>query len=404
MFSIKNVKTKAVVFSIAGTIALSSFLGPVSGTVAAATNLAPTPSFESASFPNHWTTQQKSTDAMFVWNSDFGHDGDRSMTILGSKPSDKGWPGIQTTKTIPVDSEKEYVFTAWNYSNKGAQGSPWMDISLYNSAGKYVGGVSTGTSSVLKTPGQWHKQTLSFKPAALSNKFPDITSVKLGLRLSLNKAVGKKTGIIFDQAYFGVAGREPVRLTPPSRPSHPAIPRPGDGDSTVRPGSKPHIPTPVKPKLTCMGMPATIVGTEGDDMLRGTPGNDVILGLGGNDRIYGLDGNDILCGGDGNDLILGGPGHDRVLGERGMDRLYGGRGNDQMRGGAGMDRLYGHGGDDTIAGGYHNDYLNGGTGNDRLFGNDGGDRLDGGAGRDYLNGGADHDGCINGERYVSCNP
>ena len=176
------------------------------------------------------------------------------------------------------------------------------------------------------------------------------------------------------------------------------------GDSTVRPGSKPHIPTPVKPKLTCMGMPATIVGTEGDDMLRGTPGNDVILGLGGNDRIYGLDGNDILCGGDGNDLIFGGPGHDRVLGERGNDRLYGGDGNDQMRGGAGMDRLYGHGGDDTIVGGYHNDYLNGGTGNDRLFGNDGGDRLDGGAGRDYLNGGADHDGCINGERYVSCNP
>ncbi len=342
---------------------------------------------------------------MFVWNSDFGHDGHRSMTILGSKPGDKGWPGIQTTKTIPVDSEKEYVFTAWNYSNKGAQGSPWMDISLYNSAGKYVGGVSTGTSSVLKTPGQWHKQTLSFKPAALSNKFPDITSVKLGLRLSLNKAVGKKTGIIFDQAYFGVAGREPVRLTPPSRPSHPAIPHPGDGDSTVRPGSKPSIPTliPVQ-RPTCMGMPATIVGTEGDDILRGTPGNDVILGLGGNDRIYGLDGNDILCGGDGNDLILGGPGHDRVLGERGMDLLYGGRGNDQMRGGAGMDRLYGHGGDDTIVGGYHNDYLNGGTGNDRLFGNDGVDRLDGGAGRDYLNGGADHDGCINGERYVSCNP
>ena len=93
MFSIKNVKTKAVIFSIAGTIALSSFLGPVSGTVAAATNLAPTPSFESASFPNNWTTQQKSTDAMFVWNSDFGHDGDRSITIFGSKPGDEDHTG-----------------------------------------------------------------------------------------------------------------------------------------------------------------------------------------------------------------------------------------------------------------------------------------------------------------------
>ena len=36
---------------------------------------------------------------------------------------------------------------------------------------------------------------------------------------------------------------------------------------------------------TCFGMPATIVGTEGDDELVGTPGPDVIVGLDGNDDI-----------------------------------------------------------------------------------------------------------------------
>ena len=35
----------------------------------------------------------------------------------------------------------------------------------------------------------------------------------------------------------------------------------------------------------CFGMPATIVGTAGDDTLTGTPGDDVIVGLEGTDVI-----------------------------------------------------------------------------------------------------------------------
>ncbi|HEY0398453.1 MAG TPA: hypothetical protein VGF00_08705, partial [Acidimicrobiia bacterium] len=41
---------------------------------------------------------------------------------------------------------------------------------------------------------------------------------------------------------------------------------------------------------TCLGLPATIVGTMGNDVLNGTPGNDVIIGLGGDDTINGLGG------------------------------------------------------------------------------------------------------------------
>ena len=36
---------------------------------------------------------------------------------------------------------------------------------------------------------------------------------------------------------------------------------------------------------TCRGLPATIVGTPGDDFIDRHPGDDVIVGLGGNDVI-----------------------------------------------------------------------------------------------------------------------
>ena len=49
-------------------------------------------------------------------------------------------------------------------------------------------------------------------------------------------------------------------------------------------------------KPTCLGQVATIVGTEGDDLLPGSPGNDVIAGLGGDDVIDSSLGNDVVCG------------------------------------------------------------------------------------------------------------
>src|SRR3989442_11159085 len=61
--------------------------------------------------------------------------------------------------------------------------------------------------------------------------------------------------------------------------------------------------------VTCVGLDerlATIVGTEGDDVIVGTSGDDVIQALGGNDVIDGGDGNDLICGGAGDDVIYGG--------------------------------------------------------------------------------------------------
>ena len=63
----------------------------------------------------------------------------------------------------------------------------------------------------------------------------------------------------------------------------------------------------------CEGTTATIVGTEGDDVLTGTAGNDVIVGLGGNDVIRGLRGDDLICGDAGRDRLFGGKGNDNLF-------------------------------------------------------------------------------------------
>lgn len=184
-------------------------------------------------------------------------------------------------------------------------------------------------------------------------------------------------------------------------------------------------PLPSK-RTDCFGQ-ATILGTEGDDVLVGTPGDDRINGLGGNDVIRGLDGADQICGGLGDDEIYGGPGDDRIAGDflansetPGNDRIYGEAGDDLLLGdfvdagalpvsggsdlidgGDGSDFIKGdslgftsgaderHGGDDTIYGGNGADFIagdgiDGGAGVDRIVGGD--DALHGGEGSDRLRG------------------
>ena len=115
---------------------------------------------------------------------------------------------------------------------------------------------------------------------------------------------------------------------------------------------------------TCNGIPATIVGTEGDDKIKGTPGDDAIVGLGGNDRIDGKGGNDCIDGGDGNDRIDGGAGNDVIVGSDGDDRIKGGPGDDDINGHDGDDRIDGGDGDDDIDGGPGLDRLDGAAGVD----------------------------------------
>jgi Ca2+-binding RTX toxin-like protein len=115
---------------------------------------------------------------------------------------------------------------------------------------------------------------------------------------------------------------------------------------------------------TCRGLPATIVGTSGNDVRTGTPGRDVMLGLEGNDTLSGLSGNDVLCGAKGNDTLKGGKGKDTLLGQKGNDNLKGGPGKDKLSGKAGEDRLKGAGGNDKLKGGGGKDVCIGGKAND----------------------------------------
>jgi len=130
--------------------------------------------------------------------------------------------------------------------------------------------------------------------------------------------------------------------------------------------------------VRCHGARATIVGGEGDDLLRGTPDRDVIWGAGGDDTILGSLGNDLLCGGPGADLIHGGRGNDLADGGTGdRDRVIGDLGDDKLIGGPGdYDEVAGSLGIDTVSGG-PGDY-------DYVHGDYGYDRMDGGPGRHDL--------------------
>jgi RTX calcium-binding nonapeptide repeat (4 copies) len=104
------------------------------------------------------------------------------------------------------------------------------------------------------------------------------------------------------------------------------------GTGIPPPGSPPGTPP-----VTCKGVNATIVGTNGNDVRTGSQGKDVIAGLGGNDALSGIAGNDVICGGAGKDTLKGGKGKDTLLGQKGKDALKGGGGRDLCKGGKGND-------------------------------------------------------------------
>ncbi|MDJ0960638.1 MAG: calcium-binding protein [Acidimicrobiia bacterium] len=169
----------------------------------------------------------------------------------------------------------------------------------------------------------------------------------------------------------------------------------GDGD----------LPNVMFNRPTCNGYVATIVGTEGDDVITGTAVDDVIVGLGGNDRIEGLEGDDIICGGDGKDKIWGGPGRDIIRGERDRDKLFGQQDIDWIFGGHGLDRIGGQGGEDVIAGQGGDDAIKGLKGDDLLLGGPGADTIWGAEGDDIIDGQQGTDRCGGGpdaDRIVGC--
>ncbi|HET7808119.1 MAG TPA: calcium-binding protein [Gaiellaceae bacterium] len=179
------------------------------------------------------------------------------------------------------------------------------------------------------------------------------------------------------------------------------------------------------PWPSCLGQPATIVGTDGNDTITGTPGDDVIAALGGDDTITSggtEDYGDLICAGDGNDTVIvngggyynyadveGGAGDDRIQGSKGSEveadyeispspvtvnlgagtatgwgndtlvnvsSVWGSKFDDTLIGSARSDGLWGDAGNDTINGLANMDDLGGGPGNDKLDGGTGPDLVD----------------------------
>jgi uncharacterized repeat protein (TIGR01451 family) len=124
--------------------------------------------------------------------------------------------------------------------------------------------------------------------------------------------------------------------------------------------------TQVLGAVTCRGVPATIVGTVGNDSLTGTGGWDVIAAFGGNDTIASFAGRDLVCAGSGDDYVGAGSAADRVFGGSGKDRLFGGGGPDVLKGNSGNDLLKGNRGADRLRGGRGSDRCRGGAGVDSL--------------------------------------
>lgn len=154
-------------------------------------------------------------------------------------------------------------------------------------------------------------------------------------------------------------------------------------------------------EITCRGLPATIVGTAGDDVIFGTRDADVIAGLAGADEIHGGSGDDTICGGGGRDAINGGRGNDTIRGGSGADII---RGDDQVfyLTERADDLIFGGGGPDTIWAGAGNDIVRGGRGSDRIYGNLGDDGLFGKSHNDLLVGGPGLDEATGGAGFDEC--
>ena len=135
--------------------------------------------------------------------------------------------------------------------------------------------------------------------------------------------------------------------------------------------------------IYCHGIPATIVGTLGNDILVGTAGPDVIAALSGDDSITGGPGDDLICAGPGRDKMIGGLGSDWLDGESGSDTAsyetspMGVTANLST----GMTPIDGFGLNDTLGsvenltGSPNNDLLTGGVGANQLRGLSGDDSL-----------------------------
>jgi Ca2+-binding RTX toxin-like protein len=80
-----------------------------------------------------------------------------------------------------------------------------------------------------------------------------------------------------------------------------------------------------------IGIPVTMRGGAGQDLLVGGSGPDKLIGGPGDDHLAGRGGDDLIYGGPGDDAIDGGPGDDVLRGGPGQNTVNGGPGENEIR-------------------------------------------------------------------------
>jgi uncharacterized repeat protein (TIGR01451 family) len=177
-------------------------------------------------------------------------------------------------------------------------------------------------------------------------------------------------------------------------------------------------PAPTGP--TCDGLPATFVGSDGDDYIQLGPDDDVVVDPGGDNYVQTGGGDDHVCLGDGNDEIDTGDGNDFVDAGGGSNKIKTGNGGDSVRSGTGDDRLDTGSGDDQVVDlggtnkvftgneadrvttgsgrdeietGKGDDIVEDGGGDNTVKTEDGNDQITTGAGDDRIDGGNGSDSC-----------
>ena len=149
----------------------------------------------------------------------------------------------------------------------------------------------------------------------------------------------------------------------------------------------------VDPRL---GLPASIVGGAGNDVIQGGSGLDTIRGGSGNDVIsghgflYAGPGNTVIRASRRHNVLVGGSGNDLLIAGAGDDAIFGGSGHSTLVGGSGHDTLYAQTGDNVLYAGHGHNTLVGGTGRDTLYGGAGHGSLERGSADNELHAGV-HD-------------
>lgn len=128
---------------------------------------------------------------------DTAYNGHFALYAQASEAANRGWPGWFDGARYKVAQGRRYVFRARATSPDG--GNAWLDIQLYDRAGTWLGGRSTGCSR--ERPGRdWQLLELRY-----TVDDPRVDSVGLALLQCLNHTRGRMTSVYFDDVTFAGA-------------------------------------------------------------------------------------------------------------------------------------------------------------------------------------------------------